>query len=278
MAGGEQFDTSYPDFQSTLYPLSETNGMHVMRNTAGIRDSARLQGLENRLAVGARDAIQSGIIPIEKTFDLSHARQLHKAMFSDLYPNWAGLVRPHGMVKGVHAFAQPNQIENYWRNATEAIRNADLPAIPRDEFVSTVAYVYANINQAHFGREGNGRTGKLFLDQIAEKTAFALDYDRIDKGLWNEQSKRSRPEAGYLAVRPAELVQVFDQITVDRAKPAAAETLPLSPELQRIIDVNKRNFPTSANEIGRPAQAIPAEGRGYQTRVQGHSNDHGYGR
>jgi cell filamentation protein len=179
---------------------------------------------------------------------------------------------------GGQAFAQPNQIETYWRNATEAIRNADLPAIGRDDFVSTLANVYANINQAHFAREGNGRTGKLFLDQVAEQSPFELDYHLVDKAVWNEQSERSRPQVGYLAVRPAELVAVFDQITLDRVQPTPVQTLPLSPELQRIIDVNKRNFPTSATAIGRPGEASPAGGRSYQARGQGRSNDQGYGR
>lgn len=250
-----------------------------MRNTMGIRDRVLLQQLEYVIADQVRDSIQSGAIPIERTFDLEHARQLHKALFSDLYPNWAGEVRPFGMQKGGgQPFAPTNQIDHYWRNATEAIRNADLPAIGRDDFVSTLATVYANINQAHFAREGNGRTGKLFLEQVTEESPFELDYTLVDKAVWNEQSERSRPPAGYLAVRPAELVAVFDQVTVDRVQPAPAQTLPLSPELQRIIDVNKRNFPTSATAIGQPGAARPAEGRGYQARDQGRSNDQGYGR
>ncbi len=278
MPSGEQFDTSYPDFLSTLCPLGETGGVHLMRNTEGIRDRVELQRFEDFLVDDARDAIQRGAIPIERSFDLAHARQLHTAMFSELYPNWAGAVRPHGMVKGDHAFAAPNQIGQYWRNAAEAIRKADLPGIPREEFVPMVAFVYANINQAHFGREGNGRTGKLFLDQVAEQSAFTLNYSLVEKGLWNEQSKRSRPETGYLAVRPAELVAVFDQITRDRAKPVPAQIIPLAPELQRIIDVHKRNFPTSATQIGRPAQGRNAEARGYQALDPGLGTETGYGR
>jgi cell filamentation protein len=280
MPRAEHFDTAYPDFQSTLYPLTETGNKHVMRNTAEIRDPDRLQRHENSLATAARIDVLRGTIPIDKTFDLAHAKQLHAALFSELYPNWAGKVRPFGMQKGGgKAFAQPNQIESYyWRNAAEAIRSADLPAMGRDDFVSTIANVYANINQAHFGREGNGRTGKLFLEQVAEQSPFELNYNLVDKAVWNEQSERSRPEAGYLAVRPAELVAVFDKITVDRVQPASVQTLPLSPELQRIIDVNKRNFPTSATAIGRPGEASSAEGRGYQARDQGRSNDQGYGR
>ncbi|ASD24271.1 cell filamentation protein Fic (plasmid) [Cryobacterium sp. LW097] len=278
-AGTEPFDTSFPDFPSTLYPVGEPGGGVVMRNVMGIRDRALLQQVEYVVADRVRDSIQSGAIPIERTFDLEHARQLHKALFSDLYPNWAGEVRPFGMNKGGgQPFAQPNQIDHYWRNATEAIRTADLPAIGREDFVSTLATVYANINQAHFGREGNGRTGKLFLEHVAEQSPFELDFHLVDKAVWNEQSERSRPEPGYLGVRPAELVAVFDQITLDRAQPAPVQTLPLSPELQRIIDVNKRNFPTSATEIGRPTQGSPAEGRGYQAPGQGHSTGKGYGR
>ncbi|MDY7544611.1 Fic/DOC family protein [Cryobacterium sp. 5B3] len=249
-----------------------------MRNAWGIREKALLQQVEYVLAERVRDSIQTGVVPIERTFDLAHARQLHTAMFTELYPNWAGMVRPHGMVKGDHAFAAPNQIEQYWRNAAEAIRKSNLPGIPREEFVSTVAFVYANINQAHFGREGNGRTGKLFLDQVAEQSAFTLNYSLVEKGLWNEQSKRSRPAPGYLAVRPAELVAVFDQITLDRAKPAPAQTIPLAPELQRIIDVHKRDFPTSATLIGRPAQGRTAEARGYRAPDQGLGAETGYGR
>jgi len=279
MADAASFDTSFPDFQSTLYPVAETGGVPVMRNTMEIRDRALLQRVEYVVAERVRDAIQSGAIPIEQTFDLEHARQLHKALFSDLYPNWAGKVRPFGMNKGGGAaFAPVNQVEHYWRNAAEAIRSADLPVAGREAFVSTLANVYANINQAHFGREGNGRTGKLFLEQVAEQSAFKLDYTLVDKAVWNEQSERSRPAAGYLAVRPAELLAVFDKITVNRVQPEPVQTLPLSPELQRIIDVNKRNFPTSATAIGRPGEVGPAEGRGYQARGQGRGNDQGYGR
>lgn len=217
ITGAEPFDASYPDFSSTLYPVGEAGGVPVMRNAWGIRDGVVLQQVEYLLAERARDDIQTGELAIERTFDLAHGRRMHAAMFAELYPNWAGVVRPHGLVKGPHAFAQPNQIDNYWRNATEAIRDADLPALPRREFVATAAYVYANINQAHFGREGNGRTGKLFLEQVSQNSVFELDFSRIGPGLWNERSQASRPDPGYLAVRQTPLVTVFDQITVDRA-------------------------------------------------------------
>jgi len=53
----------------------------------------------------------------------------------------------------------------------------------------------------------------------------------------------------------------------------------LDRELQRIIDVNKRNFPTSATEIRAPGKHAERAGRRYRapSPQQGLSTDHGYG-
>jgi len=52
---------------------------------------------------------------------------------------------------------------------------------------------YAEINHAHSFREGNGRTGKLVLDQLAERSSFALDWERVSGGEWNQASARTHP-------------------------------------------------------------------------------------
>lgn len=69
---------------------------------------------------------------------------------------------------------------------------------------------------------------------------------------------------------------------VSKAAPAihGAQLVPrdLDPELQRIIAVNRRNFPTSAVEIKAPADGRLSEGRGYRSPTQEHSNENGLGR
>ncbi len=52
---------------------------------------------------------------------------------------------------------------------------------------------YAEINHAHSFREGNGRTGKLVLDQLAERSSFALDWERVSGEEWNQASARTHP-------------------------------------------------------------------------------------
>lgn len=52
----------------------------------------------------------------------------------------------------------------------------------------------------------------------------------------------------------------------------------IDPELQRIIDVNRRNFPTHAANWKRPADARSSEGSGYQPPRQERNADQGLDR
>lgn len=233
------FDESFPDFESTLYPESQLASRRVMRNTENIRDAGQLQRLEYKLAGFAREEIAAGRIPIERTYDLEHAKQLNRALFGYLYPNWAGKVRPFGMHKGDRSFADPQHIPYYFTQAHRIVRSIEWAAVSRDEFAAGMAAVYANINQAHPFREGNGRTGKMFLEHVAEQSPFELNYAGVSAEVWNQRSHFSSPDRGYLAVHPEELVDVFNAITVERLAPA---TLQLSPELQQLADFYKTHY------------------------------------
>jgi len=75
-------------------------------------------------------------------------------------------------------------------------------------------------------REGNGRTGKLVLDQLAERSSFGLDWDRVSGQEWNQASARTHPPA-FSGGAPdrTPLVPAFRGLTVDREPgvPGAAE-------------------------------------------------------
>ncbi len=57
---GERFDESFPDFESTLYPVTQPTLRRVVRNTEDIRDAAQLQRLEYKLAGFVREEIAAG--------------------------------------------------------------------------------------------------------------------------------------------------------------------------------------------------------------------------
>lgn len=108
-----------------------------------------------------------------------------------------------------------------------------------------------------------------------EVSMFATQLDGV-------QNLRAEQVARY-GVEPVQLDAIKERLgewaaelrTTQAEQPATPQ---LNPELQRIVDVNRRNFPTSATEIGQSTQVSPPEGRGYQAPGQGHSAGQGYGR
>jgi hypothetical protein len=65
------------------------------------------------------------------------------------------------------------------------------------------------------------------LNQLAERSPFALDWDRVSAAEWNQTSARTHPPAfSGRAPDPAPLVAVFRGLSVDRepAFPSDAES------------------------------------------------------
>lgn len=60
---------------------------------------------------------------------------------------------------------------NYFRNASD------------EEFIDCIVDFYCNTNELHPFREGNGRTKRVFLMQLAEYRGFHLDFSLADDDL-----------------------------------------------------------------------------------------------
>ncbi len=131
------------------------------------------------------------------------------------------------MVKGESTFAAvPWGIEARLAEAAQVAAGTDWAHVGREGFAQAMGAFYAETNHAHSFREGNGRTGKLVLDQLAERSPFALDWDRVSGEKWNQASARTHPPAfSGRAPDRTPLVPVFRGLTVDREPgvPGAAE-------------------------------------------------------
>lgn len=85
----------------------------------------------------------------------------------------------------------------------------------------------AHLNTAHPFREGNGRTVRVMLEQLAERTPFGLDWDRISAEEWNQASAAMMPWGRGEAPDPTAMVPVFRGLTVDRtSSPTPEESTP----------------------------------------------------
>jgi len=129
--------------------------------------------------------------------------------------------------------------------------------------------VFAYLNQAHPFREGNGRTAKVFIEHVAERSRFTLDYDRVSPAEWNEASKWSGPDLMAYEPQPGDLVKVFRAIAADRGTATAAgpdtasqTRSALSASYPRSATEATRKNPRSTPQARRSGPTTPGRSQG----------------
>lgn len=119
--------------------------------------------------------------PIEGTFDLDHLCAIHRHLFGDIYP-WAGKIRTKGFIaKGNSLFCSPQFIVPYSDGLFAGLKGENyLKDLERGEFIERLAFYIAEINALHPFREGNGRTQRAFVNQLARNAGWELNFSDID--------------------------------------------------------------------------------------------------
>lgn len=175
-----------PDFQEPYtYP-----GTNVLKNKPGIRDPEKLKNFEfEQVALRSAELHNK---PIKGRFDLAHMQAIHKHLFQDVY-DWAGDVRRVDISKGGSMFARKDFIEPEAKRLSSSLsKEQNLKGMDKPEFVDRLAYYYGELNALHPFREGNGRTTREFIGQLAREAGYEFDQTRItNKDQWNEAARRS---------------------------------------------------------------------------------------
>jgi len=145
-------------------------GTSVLKNKAGLRDQAGLEGFELEMSsVRATEPAPTG------KFDPAHYRALHRHLFQDVY-SWAGKYRMVRTGKGGNAFCYPEFIEAEMQNLFGDLAHPSFSAgAPAAAFLQAVSKFLADLNAIHPFREGNGRTQLAFLVLLAERAGHRLD-------------------------------------------------------------------------------------------------------
>ena len=120
--------------------------------------------------------------PVRGRLDLEHLKEIHRRIFQDVYA-WAGKVRQNfdaakeDYVGGsAHTFTPFLQIESEGgRISNELAAKDHLQGLSKQEFVSQLTRLHGELNQLHPFPEGNGRTQRLFLEQVAQKAGHPVD-------------------------------------------------------------------------------------------------------
>ena len=78
-------------------------------------------------------------------------------------------------------FALPNHIEPFLADALAKLAaEQHLRGLDRDRMVDRLTHYLAEINAAHPFREGNGRTQRAFISQLANHAGYRIAWERAD--------------------------------------------------------------------------------------------------
>ena len=154
-------------------------GTDVLKNLRDIRDPEKLVRFEARST--ARRILELEHVPTTGSFDTSHLKAVHAYIFQDVFA-WAGQFRTVNISKGGHSFAHADFIEASLHSVLRKLSLEDyLRRLDRLQFVARAAFFLGEINAVHPFREGNGRTQREFLRQIAAGAGFTFDWRGITR-------------------------------------------------------------------------------------------------
>lgn len=152
-------------------------GSDCLRNKFGITDADKLSALEARI-VSARD-VELSVNSLPGEYNLEHLMQFHRVLFGDIY-EWAGELRTVNIYKARLMFANHQFLADEMTSLLRSLARDDwLRGLQRRAFIDKLAYYYGEINARHSFREGNGRTQRSFLRQMAASAGWRLDWSKL---------------------------------------------------------------------------------------------------
>ena len=144
----------------------------ALENKLGITSSPELAEAEEKISKKkAAELFENGLLDTLEAGKFTSLKAIHKYLFEDIY-DFAGKLRTVNISKGNFRFAPLMYLE-------AALENIDkMPQSTFDEIVEK----YVEMNIAHPFREGNGRSTRIWLDQILKKEiSMVVDWSKVDK-------------------------------------------------------------------------------------------------
>ena len=144
----------------------------ALENKLGLTSSADLAREEELISKKkAVELFDKGILDSLPAGKFSTLQAIHKYLFEDIY-DFAGKIRTVNIAKGNFRFAPLMYLQ-------AALENIDkMPQSNFDEIVEK----YIEMNIAHPFREGNGRSTRIWLDQILKnEIGKVVDWSKEDK-------------------------------------------------------------------------------------------------
>jgi cell filamentation protein len=153
-------------------PHVQANG--VLINTLNITNTADLAKAEAEVVLYTTGQLWES--PVQGQFDLPHLQEIHRRLFQEIYP-WAGELRRADIGKGDTWFQTYLQIPQHAQELfTQLQAERHLKGLSQKAFCERAAEYLGRLNMIHPFREGNGRTQREFIGQLARESGLLIDW------------------------------------------------------------------------------------------------------
>jgi cell filamentation protein len=153
-------------------------GSNVLINKLGLKSAAELEDAERKYTANRMGILLSK--PVSGRFGFTHLKNIHKAIFCDVY-EWAGKTRIHGFIsKDGTIFCKAEYINSEASRIFNQLASEKyLRKLPFDQFVVRLVYYASEINALHPFREGNGRATREYIRQLAVYNNYFIAWQDV---------------------------------------------------------------------------------------------------
>jgi len=107
--------------------------------------------------------------------------EIHRFLFEDLY-YWAGELRENDMKKNENVFCRKSLLRYSLNELFDNLKSKNyLKGMNPKEFSKNMTEFMVTLNYIHPFRDGNGRSKRTIIDQIATNAGYSIDFSKVDK-------------------------------------------------------------------------------------------------
>ena len=173
----QEYDYFYDNEKDKKYCYPGTN---ILKTKLDIRDIDVLHKAERDYSsVRQAELANKGVTG---DFSFNHLCSIHKQLFQDVYA-WAGKTRTVDISKGT-IFCLVQFIEVQFEDLYRKLKNENFLSDITDkkEMSCRLAYYLGELNMIHPFREGNGRTQRIYIEQLCQNNGrFEIDFTESSK-------------------------------------------------------------------------------------------------
>ncbi len=178
----------YPfNYGSDDYNLDNDNNVHyqdsgVLKNTLNIIETKKLNKAERDNSLARLRELEG--LSRNPKFNSQYYLSIHKHLFQDIYP-WAGETRAIDIAKGGSVFVPHQHIIKELNNSLNTLENNLKSISNQTDLANSLGKFLGDVNSIHPFPEGNGRTQRLFTNEVAKEYGYKIEWN----GVSNEKMK-----------------------------------------------------------------------------------------